>query len=35
MTSWGIEPVAFRLVVQCLNKLRYRVPLSYINQIFN
>jgi len=27
MTPLGIEPATFQLVAQCLNKLRYRVPL--------
>jgi hypothetical protein len=29
-TSSGLEPATFRLVTQCLNQLRYRVPVTYI-----
>jgi hypothetical protein len=28
MTPSGIKPATFRLVVQCLNQLRYRAPLT-------
>jgi hypothetical protein len=28
MTSSGLEPATFRIVAQCLDELRYRVPLK-------
>jgi hypothetical protein len=30
MTPSGMEPATFRLVAQCLNELRHRVPFLYV-----
>jgi hypothetical protein len=34
VTSSGIEPALFRLVVQCLNQKLYRVPASFCTYSF-
>jgi hypothetical protein len=35
MTSSGIEPANFQLLVLCLNKLRYRVPKTLFRNVAN